>query len=53
MLAVCSEAPEDALTVRTTPTAEEALTKSAAEDAPTAPTTEKETADAIAEAGRA
>ncbi len=53
VLAVCSEAPEDALTVRTTPVAEDALTKSAAEDAPTAPTTEKETADAIAEAGRA
>ncbi|MFC9145177.1 ATP-binding cassette domain-containing protein [Streptomyces bacillaris] len=53
VLAVCSEAPEDTLTVRTTPAAEEALTKSAAEDAPTAPTTEKETADAIAEAGRA
>ncbi|MET9924917.1 MULTISPECIES: ATP-binding cassette domain-containing protein [unclassified Streptomyces] len=44
VLAVCSEAPKDAQVVRTTP---------AAEDIPTAPTTEKESADAIAEAGRA
>lgn len=44
VLAVCSEAPQDAQVVRTEP---------AAEDIPTAPTTEKESADAIAEAGRA
>lgn len=44
VLAVCSEAPKDAQVVRTRP---------AAEDIPTAPTTEKESADAIAEAGRA
>lgn len=45
VLAVCSEAPQDAQVVRTEP---------AAEDIPTAPTTEKkEGADAIAEAGRA
>ncbi|MEV3846462.1 ATP-binding cassette domain-containing protein [Streptomyces microflavus] len=44
VLAVCSEAPEDAQVVRTTP---------AAEDSPTTPTTEEETADAFAETGRA
>ncbi|MFJ9640653.1 ATP-binding cassette domain-containing protein [Streptomyces sp. NPDC101178] len=44
VLAVCSEAPQDAHVVRTGP---------AAEDIPTTPTTEKESADAIAEAGRA
>lgn len=46
VLAVCSEAPEDALTVRTRPSA------GARTDAD-GTTTEKETADAIAEAGRA
>jgi len=46
VLSVCSGAPEDALTVRTRPTAE---AETPADDT----TTEKETADAIAETGRA
>ncbi|MGW0782616.1 ATP-binding cassette domain-containing protein [Streptomyces sp. NPDC002913] len=54
VLAVCSEAPEDALTVRTRP-ADGAGTPAGdtACGATDETTTEKETADAIAEAGRA
>ena len=46
VLAVCSEAPEDALTVHTRPAAGAARPAGGT-------TTEKETADAIAETGRA
>nr|WP_203686119.1 ATP-binding cassette domain-containing protein [Streptomyces sp. SID14515] len=49
VLAVCSEAPENTQVVRTAPVTGE----SAAEDPAPAPTTDEETADAIAEAGRA
>ncbi|WP_137232687.1 ATP-binding cassette domain-containing protein [Streptomyces sp. BPSDS2] len=49
VLAVCSEAPENTQVVRTAPVTGE----SAAEEPAPAPTTDEETADAIAEAGRA
>ncbi|MFD4034407.1 ATP-binding cassette domain-containing protein [Streptomyces sp. NPDC058637] len=49
VLAVCSEAPGDALTVRTGPPVKDGTDATAADD----DTTEEETADAIAETGRA
>lgn len=55
VLAVCSESPRDALTVRTRPEAgtDTAETDTAGAETPDDTTTGKETADAIAETGRA
>lgn len=54
MIAVCSQAPEGAITVRTDGTGATDTTDTAeTTDAPVATATEKGTADAIAETGRA